>query len=127
MACDRFKDRVGYRGQKYEVLADKENGTVTRLGWQNGPDLRAWEPLAKAWRLTNLRTKEVEPEWNPMSTAPKTAREITVLMKDGTTHARAHWAEDLSGSDQPPYRGWFVSAGSYFRGIEEPVGWKEPE
>jgi hypothetical protein len=64
MTCDRFKDRVGYKGQKYAVLANKEDGTETQLGWQNGESLEAWAGLARAWHLDNLRLKEVEEHSN---------------------------------------------------------------
>lgn len=34
--CDRFKDRVGYKGQKYEVrFTDKDTGKECVFGWQN--------------------------------------------------------------------------------------------
>lgn len=44
--------------------------------------------------------------WQPMQIAPKDCRWITVLTSEGDEE-RVHWAEDLSGSDQPPYQGWF--------------------
>jgi len=53
--CDRLKGMVGYKGQKYSVVADKEDGTETLLGWQNSEDSTSWQSLAKAWRLSNLR------------------------------------------------------------------------
>ena len=46
--------------------------------------------------------------WQPISTAPKDATEIRVRMADGAVHERAHWACDLSGEGQPPFRGWFI-------------------
>jgi hypothetical protein len=55
MTCDRFKGMVGYKGQNYAVVADKPDGSESRLGWQNSEDLSAWQSMAKAWGLTNLR------------------------------------------------------------------------
>jgi len=47
-------------------------------------------------------------------------------MDDGTIHEKAHWACDLSGEEQPPFRGWFIPRNPRhygFVGIDEPVGW----
>lgn len=63
-------------------------------------------------------------DWQPISTAPTNATEIRVKMRDGTIHEKAHWAEDLSGSDQPPFKGWFVPhSENGFDGIQEPEFW----
>lgn len=68
--------------------------------------------------------------WNTMGSAPLDATEVRVVMKDGTVHERAHWACDLSGEEQPAFRGWFVpstdSSGRVdgYVGIAEPVGWQ---
>ena len=64
-------------------------------------------------------------DWNPMTAAPKNATEVRVILADGTVHERAHWACDLSGSDQPPFMGWSIrpEGANYFREIPEPVGW----
>lgn len=69
---------------------------------------------------------ELPDGWEPIATAPRNATWIQVLMTDGTEQ-RAHWAQDLSGEEQPAFRGWFVKAGSvdpYMRQIGEPIGWK---
>jgi hypothetical protein len=34
MVCDRFKDRVGYKSQKYEVRFTRD-GVEHVMGWQN--------------------------------------------------------------------------------------------
>jgi hypothetical protein len=36
--CDLFKDRVGYKGQKYEVRFRDEEGMDRIFGWQNEPE-----------------------------------------------------------------------------------------
>lgn len=66
--------------------------------------------------------------WQPMDTAPKTLHGFRALMADGTIHDDVHWAEDMSGSDQPPFRGWFIPVvrdGKVVRyqEIEKPVQW----
>jgi hypothetical protein len=65
--------------------------------------------------------------WEPIETAPRNATEVEVMMVDGTTQT-AHWAQDLSGEDCPPFKGWFVKAGTgrntYFRSIDTPNGWR---
>lgn len=68
--------------------------------------------------------------WNSMGSAPHDATEVRVVMADGTVYERAHWACDLSGEEQPAFRGWFRPyynsdgrVGGYF-GISEPVGWQ---
>jgi hypothetical protein len=70
-----------------------------------------------------LRLIPPEP-WLPMKDAPRNATDVRVKLADGTIHERAHWAEDLSGSDQPPFTGWFIRVGDYFSGITEAVGWQ---
>lgn len=35
MTCNLFKDRVGYKGQKYEVRFKDESGVERVFGWQN--------------------------------------------------------------------------------------------
>jgi hypothetical protein len=63
--------------------------------------------------------------WLPISCAPKTAATIRVTMEDGTIHEEAHWACDMSGSDQPPFRGWFIQASpGRCVGIDEPLTWR---
>lgn len=59
MSCDRFKDKVGYKGQSHVIKAEWPDGTTRKLGWQNGTDLSGWASLAKAWQLKNLRAEPV--------------------------------------------------------------------
>lgn len=38
MSCDRFKDRVGFKGQAYIVVATPADGGPEQgIGWQNEP------------------------------------------------------------------------------------------
>lgn len=67
-----------------------------------------------------------ETEWRAMEDAPRNASWIIVLLPGGKTE-RAHYAEDLSGSEQPAFRGWFRNEGSYFAQLPEPVSWKPEE
>jgi hypothetical protein len=64
--------------------------------------------------------------WQPIETAPKNATEVLLLCPRGgrgwpsTMRIVGHYAEDLSGSDQPPFKGWFQDTGYGFRQIEPP-------
>jgi hypothetical protein len=60
-----------------------------------------------------------------MNSAPRNAKWLILLLNNGTT-VRAHYAEDLSGEDQPPFRGWFEEMGSHgFSEVSgDPIGWK---
>jgi hypothetical protein len=64
--------------------------------------------------------------WHSIDTAPQNATDIEALMPDGTVMV-VHWAEDLSGEEQPPFRGWFTDRGRYYEQVDTPVGWREPE
>lgn len=44
--------------------------------------------------------------WLNMDSAPKDGRNIRVRDKEGKIH-NAHFAQDLSGEEQPPFSGWF--------------------
>jgi len=67
--------------------------------------------------------------WSPMSTAPRNAKWITLLTEDRGTQriVSAHYAEDLSGEEQPPFKGWFEETDAH--GFSEVhgklIGWKE--
>ena len=41
-----------------------------------------------------------------MNCAPKDCSWVEVELAGGDI-CQAHWASDLSGEEQPPYRGWF--------------------
>lgn len=72
----------------------------------------------------------VEAKWQPIETAPKNATDILLEVPRGgqgwPTHMKivGHWAEDLSGSEQPPFRGWFRDTGYGYQEITPaPVRW----
>jgi hypothetical protein len=59
MACHFFDGKVGYHGQRYAVVAEREDGTSTRLGWQDADVLSAgWTSLALHFGLHNLRLEQ---------------------------------------------------------------------
>lgn len=62
-----------------------------------------------------------ETEWQPIETAPKTARWVVVKLNRGGEEVCevAHYAEDLSGSEQPAFRGWFKRLGSTFVELDD--------
>lgn len=72
-------------------------------------------------------TAEREPlEIRPMDTAPKDATEILLSVEGAGSPAWivAHWAQDLSGEEQPPFRGWFRRNAYGFREVgTTPLGW----
>jgi hypothetical protein len=59
MTCHHWDGRVGYKGQRYAVVGDKEDGTTQCLGWTNNRDIKRWQFLADHLCLTNLRLEEV--------------------------------------------------------------------
>lgn len=62
--------------------------------------------------------------WKPMNTAPKTGEIIVWAKRAGGKGALiAHWAQDLSGSEQPPFIGWFYWTGHGFTEVCEPEAW----
>lgn len=61
MNCDRFKDRVGYKGQKYEIrFIDKETGKERVFGWQNESKGGLADACRKAPWAKNVRIVPVE-------------------------------------------------------------------
>jgi hypothetical protein len=60
-------------------------------------------------------------DWRPMKFAPQNAEWVEVDSNWGI--ALAHFACDLSGSEQPPFIGWFVDVGSYFSQVQ-PKRWR---
>lgn len=68
-------------------------------------------------------------EWQPIETAPKNATEVLLLVRRHNgwpTMMRVvgHWAQDLSGSEQPAFSGWFRDTGFGFSEItQEPTHW----
>ncbi len=49
-------------------------------------------------------------DWRLGRSAPKSATWVLIKLRNGTIWA-AHFAQDLSGEDQPPFSGWFRFAG----------------
>lgn len=66
---------------------------------------------------------DTQRDWQPIATAPRGGTWVIARVADGRTYV-VHWAQDLSGEEQPPFRGWFeqVSAHGY-REIPDPVSW----
>ena len=62
-------------------------------------------------------------DWQPMSTAPQNGEWIQVKIWNEKIYL-AHFAEDLSGEDQPPFSGWFTNCGRDYSSVGEPLGWQ---
>ena len=60
MTCDLFKDRVGYKGQKYEVRFTDEDGKEHVFGWQNEPKGGLAEAAALHPGWSNVRVVPVK-------------------------------------------------------------------
>jgi hypothetical protein len=61
--------------------------------------------------------------WNPMETAPTDGKDFTALRADGT-EVTVHYACDLSGEEQPPFKGFFVKRGNMYVELQDLKGWK---
>ena len=60
--CHRFDNHVGYKGQRFQAVGDKPDGTILPLGWTNTNNLKPWKFLAEHFGLENLRTELVDTE-----------------------------------------------------------------
>ena len=60
--------------------------------------------------------------WRDMESAPDTTENILVNTKHG--EYIAHFAQDLSGEDQPAFKGWFTKTGPHDYQQVTPIGWK---
>ncbi|HYG36368.1 MAG TPA: hypothetical protein VEC99_16360 [Clostridia bacterium] len=89
----------------------------------SGP-IHLWQEPAKACK------QRIPAGWEPMAAAPKDATDIEVQLEDGSILV-AHWAQDLSGEEQPPFIGWFTavkdSQGNRdgYREIKTPLCWRK--
>jgi hypothetical protein len=63
--------------------------------------------------------------WDPMDNAPRPCTEIRGRDEKGNLLEPMHYAQDLSGEDQPAFIGWFVpmEGGQGFRQVH-PVEWQ---
>lgn len=66
----------------------------------------------------------LEDGWLGMDSVPKNCSSFEALMKDGRIHPDVHWASDLSGEEQPSFRGFFVPCGDGFSQIGTPIAWR---
>ena len=62
-----------------------------------------------------------------MDTAPK-GETVEVRMKNGKKRI-AHFAQDLSGEEQPPFKGWFTERSKQhpeygYVQVDDPVAWR---
>lgn len=78
------------------------------------------EQMAAADRVKSMPD---DLEWRSMHSAPHDCSWVQVKMKDGQI-LRAHWAEDMTGEEQPCFRGWFKRGGDGFIDIGNPIAWR---
>ena len=80
-----------------------------------------WQSVhSKASRAAEVAAKSLASlGWSEMAVAPKTGATIEVKLQDGTI-ITAHWAQDLTGEEQPPFQGWFDE----YRNQVFPVHWR---
>lgn len=65
--------------------------------------------------------------WDPMVNAPRAGYPILHLRgrtADGRIVEPMHFAENLSGEEQPAFSGWFVPAGEHCNNQVHPVEWQ---
>ncbi len=67
------------------------------------PGMKVSDAISSA--VDAVLVKLAEDPWQPIETAPKNA--TTVRLRNGVRELEGHWASDLSGSEQPPFQGWF--------------------
>jgi desulfoferrodoxin (superoxide reductase-like protein) len=61
--------------------------------------------------------------WQHVTTEQHNGKWLDVMMSNGEI-IRAHWAQDMSGEEQPPYRGWYREMGSIMGPIDDPILWR---
>lgn len=67
-------------------------------------------------------------DWRTMDSAPRTTEWIEAW--NGLEIKRVHFAQDLSGEEQPAYSGWFYAVKDkdgktlYFAGFHKPKRWR---
>lgn len=69
---------------------------------------------------------ESDSSWKSMKDAPKDATRVLLKLPMGEEIV-GHWACDMSGEEQPPFRGWFKKSdnGKYYVQIQPgPIAWK---
>lgn len=76
-----------------------------------------------------LAAKPAKEGWQDIKTAPKNATEVILKVPckgfPDFYQIIGHFAQDLSGSEQPSFSGWFRNSGYGFSQIEpEPTHWR---
>lgn len=63
--------------------------------------------------------------WREMHDAPRDSSYVDLFLKSEKVVEKAHWACNLSGEEQPPFKGWFIKSGSGYAEVKgTPVAWK---
>jgi hypothetical protein len=62
--------------------------------------------------------------WQPIRTHPKKDSTWFIGLRSDGSEVRVHWAQDLSGSEQPAFSGFFRQAGDSFVEVNDLTHWK---
>jgi len=111
--------------QAGRYAANLNDGTLARIylamrtvEWEEAQAGASDQPPASSGKAL---TGKAQGAWQGIETAEKKSRPSIIVETEITAHGRtdkvefiAHWAEDLSGEEQPPFRGWFYATGYGF-------------
>jgi hypothetical protein len=104
--------RVSYLQPPDEVM--RHNGLWAEWATRHGTEALRSYPIPLEW---------LDEGWLPMWAGPKDCTSVTVRTAE-QIYPDAHFAQDLSGEEQPPFSGWFYPVGNGFRKIEKPRAWR---
>lgn len=93
---------------------------ITKLAQQDEYDLAA-KIVELELNLGRCAAAERDGQWQPISTAPKDATWIRLLLKSGE-EVKGHWAQDYSGENQAPFDGWFTEGKARQKGDPKYAG-----
>ena len=103
------------------VSPDDELERIAAAFWRSPRSTEDLWISIRAAALASLGAASPASPWQPISTAPRNATWIIGKFRDEDVR-RIHFAEDLSGSDQPAFSGWFYESGKSFHPCE-PIAW----
>lgn len=115
---ERAKQIMGFLDAHAQEIGDYfrlERQRLLRLSERFPDDIKAAIELPPKF-------KPIEIERETVNTAPRNATWIMGYYADDKSTKIIHWAQDLSGEDQPPFQGWFNER---FAQVDTPDGWRK--